>query len=58
MRKTMNTICLVIWSIDLIFGVICMVVDTEISPVSYICAVLICIMHYAEELLNEKNNYI
>ena len=54
MRKTKNIICLVIWSIALILGVICMVIDTEISPVSYICAVLICIMHYAEELLDEK----
>lgn len=54
MKKTVNIICLVVWSIALILGIIGAINGTEISPVSYICAVLICIMHYTEELLNEK----
>jgi hypothetical protein len=54
MQKHTNVICLVIWIISLIYGIVCAVNGTRITPVSYVFATMICVLHYVEELLDEK----
>lgn len=51
LEKVLNIICLIIWILNLIFGVRSMMIGEPVNEVIYICAVLICILYYIRELL-------
>lgn len=42
----MNLFCLICWVILLIEGIIRVIKKKEINKVAYICAMIICILHY------------
>lgn len=48
--KLFDYICFGIWIFLAIFGVVAAVVGIPISHVSFICATVICILHYAERI--------
>lgn len=45
-----NGICLLIWIVLGIMGIISCVNGYEINPISFICAAIVCIVHYIEKL--------
>lgn len=47
---TMDMFCLIVWIIQLLDGTIRIFKDKEVSPLVYMCAVGICILHYAERI--------
>lgn len=47
----MNIFCLVVWVLSLIVTVVQAVNKEPISPVSGICAMLVCIIYYLEKIL-------
>jgi len=53
-KKITDILMLVMWIIQLIFGIVCVANGKEISAGVFICAVIICILHYAGELLTEN----
>lgn len=52
MYKFMNGLCLGIWIFQLVFGIVAACGKVTISPIVFICAVLICILHYTKEMFN------
>ena len=48
----MDLILLIGWIILSMYAVYHWVENKPIHPISYLCAVLVCILHYAEKLLN------
>lgn len=46
----MNILCLIIWSMWLWHGIDCCVNKKEVSKVGFICAVLVCILHFIEKI--------
>ena len=52
MNRFTNLFMLGIWIFQLIFGVIAICGKVTIPPVLFICAAMICIMHYLEELID------
>lgn len=40
-----------IWVFELVYAVVCDVKNTKIDPVPFICAVLICIIHFFEKMM-------
>lgn len=48
----MNLACLIIWSILGIIAIYDLIKNNPVSPISHFCAVLICILHYLEKVLN------
>lgn len=51
--KILNAICLGMWIVQLCFGVVAAVIGESISAITFIFPVLICIVHYIEELAKE-----
>lgn len=47
----MNLACLIIWSILGVFAVCNLIKKEPVDPLSHFCAVLVCIVLYAEKLL-------
>ena len=47
---TMDMFCLIIWIIQLIDGTVKVFKDEKVNPCVFICAVLICILHYVERI--------
>ena len=54
MNKISNAILLALWIFGVIFGVIAAIFSIELSPISFICASLICCNHYGEKLVRDK----
>lgn len=54
MNRLRNIFMLAVWILGLIYGVVAVCCKIEISPVIFICAVLICIMHYLENVIDER----
>ena len=52
MNKSMNILMLGIWIFQLVFGIVKAANGTNIHPSVFVCAVLICIMHYIEKIFN------
>lgn len=52
MKKITNAFMLAIWIFQLIYGIVHIVNGTNIHPFIFICAVIICIIHYIEEFFN------
>lgn len=52
MNRFMNIIMLGIWIFQLVYGIVNVVNGTNINPIVFICAVLICILHYIEEIFS------
>ena len=48
--KVMNIICLLIWCFQLVYGIVQIVNNKPIDPIVFICAVLICIINYLNEI--------
>lgn len=48
--KAMNIICLLIWILQFIYGIIALCGKATITPIAFMCAVLICIFHHIEEI--------
>lgn len=48
--KTMNIICIIIWCFELLVGVIALAGKAEVSPIMFISASLICILHFIRNL--------
>jgi hypothetical protein len=51
LTKILNFIGLVLWIIQLVFGIMAMCRMLVIPPLAYVGAVIICIMHYVIELI-------
>lgn len=49
----MNYLCLFIWIFELVYGFNKLTNDQYIHPAIFICAVIVCIMHYIGEIANE-----
>lgn len=43
-----------IWMFQLLYGIIYAIAGKEIHPAIYICAVLVCIIHYVSEIIKES----
>lgn len=54
MNKISNAILLALWILGVIFGVIAAVFSIELTPISFICAALICCNHYGEKLVRDE----
>lgn len=54
MNRFRNIFMLVVWVLGFIYGIVSAYCKIEISPAIFICAVLICIMHYLENLIDER----
>lgn len=54
MRKFTNIFALACWVILLIFGIVASCGVTTIHPISFICADIVCILHYVENLCREE----
>ena len=52
-KRTCDWICLVLWIIQLITAIVWCFTDHSMNPVTFIFPVLICIMHYVEDLLED-----
>lgn len=52
MYKFMNGLCLGLWIFQLVFGIMAACFEVTVSPITFICAVLICILHYIEKIFN------
>lgn len=52
MNKFMNGLCLGIWIFEFVFGIAAAFGKVTVSPIAFICAVLICILHYIEKMFN------
>ncbi len=52
MDKFMNGFCLGLWIFQLVFGIMAACGKVTVSPISFICAVLICILHYIEKMFD------
>ena len=52
MKKFTNILMLGIWIFQLVFGIVNIVNGTNINPWIFICAVIICIIHYIQEIFN------
>lgn len=50
MKKFFDISALVFWIIQLLLGVLSMVYDISINPVSYICAVTFAILYFCREI--------
>lgn len=50
--KVINVICLVLWITQLVFGILAVCGVVTVSPIAFICAVLICILHYIEKIVD------
>lgn len=46
-------ICLVLWIMQLVIAITWCFTGHQVSPLTFSCPVLICVMHYAEELLED-----
>ena len=53
MRRIINVICLVLWSICFSVSVVQIVQGVTVSPVNVMLPCLICIMHYAEAIYRD-----
>lgn len=51
MDKFMNGLCLGIWIFQFVFGVAAACGKVNVSPIAFICATLICILHYIEKIV-------
>lgn len=47
----MDIICLLIWIFQLVLGTKALLTGEEIHPLIFLCAVMVCIMHYLQEIL-------
>ncbi len=54
-EKVLNIICLIIWMLNLIFGIHSMMIGEPVNEIVYICAVLICILYYIKELFQKRS---
>ena len=52
MNKELNVVCLILWTTTLVLGVVSMVNGKPISEVSYVCALLGCILHHIEKIMD------
>lgn len=50
MNKFENIICLVIWILLFVYGIVAAFGAIAISPITFICATVMCILHYIEKL--------
>lgn len=50
MRKLIDIICFICWSIALIFGIMALFGLIEVSPFGYVCAIVVCIGLYGERV--------
>lgn len=50
----MNIFMLLIWLSQLAFGIISLINGTPIHPFVFICAVIVCIVHYLTEIFSEN----
>ena len=48
--KVMNVICLLIWCFQFVYGIVQIVSNKPINPYIFICAVLVCIVNYLNEV--------
>lgn len=53
MTKALNALCLALWIVQLIYAIGCAVNNMTISPMVYMCPVLVCILRYSERLFEE-----
>ena len=54
MHIFMDIICLILWVLVLIFGILAWCGIMTIHPLSYICAAASCCLHYIEKLVEYK----
>lgn len=52
MNKFMSTFMLTIWIFQLVFGFVNISNGTNINPWIFVCAVVVCIIHYIQEIFN------
>lgn len=52
-KRICDWICLVLWIVQLVTAIVWCFTDHSVSPLTFSCSVLICVMHYAEELLED-----
>lgn len=52
MNQFTNILMLGIWIVQLVFGIVNAVNGTKINPFIFICAVVVCIIHYIQEIFN------
>lgn len=48
----MNVVCLIIWMVQLIYGIVNIINEEETSSFLYVLAVLGCILNYIEKIIN------
>lgn len=54
MNKFMNGLCLAIWIFQFVFGILAACGKATIHPIAFICAVVICILHYIDEIFSRR----
>lgn len=47
----MNLVCLIIWSILCVSAIYNVIKNEPVHPLSYFCAVFVCVLLYVEKLL-------
>ena len=46
----MDIVCLLIWIFQLVLGIKALLTGEEINPLIFLCAVMVCILHYLQEI--------
>lgn len=54
MSKFMDYFLLGIWIFEMIYGIIACFTDTMISPFVFLCATLVCCIHYISEIAKKE----
>lgn len=53
MKKIMDMLCLIIWVSQFVFGILAACGKVTITPASFICATLVCILYYIAEIIRD-----
>lgn len=49
----MNYVGLLIWIFQLVYGFVCIFNNVPVNSVVYMCAVVVCIMHYIASIIED-----
>ena len=51
MTKACYIVCLVLWCINLLLGIIAMIFDIPVTPLMVTAPCIMCVFHYIEKLI-------
>lgn len=47
-----NILCLIIWIFWFVHGIYCCVKGKEVNKIGYICAVIVCVLYFIEQIIS------